>query len=229
MPADRASSRTMMNFMMIGLLGVDTAGGDRMFRMLPSFARLGRRGRLPPRDQRSSEYRELRRSDKRFDHLDEVEWGFHASWVRGVDASGGAVAATGVENLQLGAVIDEAQLHFVVAGFATVSFGGGHDLRSDAVMLVIGVDGDESDVRAGAAALDVDTGKQGAIVFPEQEISFEDEFPDAVGINALARDPWALRDEGAIDQARQGVGVFEVGGTDVERGHCSFIVDASLE
>src|SRR5579862_426075 len=230
---------------LIGVCGVRDAGGqgqqqngDELHDEWAPGSGYGRRGSNVPyvaelrsagqtrasarREQRSSEYRELRRSDKRFDHLDEVEWGFHASWVRGVDASGGAVAATGVENLQLGAVIDEAQLHFVVTGFATVSFGGGHDLRSDAVMLVIGVDGDESDVRAGAAALDVDTGKQGAIVFPEQEISFEDEFPDAVGINALARDPWALRDEGAIDQARQGVGVFEVGGTDVERGHCYF-------
>ena len=85
--------------------------------------------------------------------------------------------------------------------------------------LVIGIDGDESDVGAGAAALDVDAGAQVAVVLSQQEDTLENQFADAVGVDAFARHPRAFGNEGAIDQAREGVGVLEVGGADVERGH----------
>ena len=109
--------------------------------------------------------------------------------------------------LEFGAVIDEAEFQFVESSGAALGFGGGHQLGAQAFPLTSGFDRDQAKVGSLAARFDEDAGRERAVVFTEEKFSASPHLGDRVGVDAFAFDVGTFGDEGAIDQADDGVEV----------------------
>jgi hypothetical protein len=114
-----------------------------------------------------------------------------------------------VEALEFRAVVDEAELHFSEAGAAAMIFDSGHELCAESGLLARRVDGDETEMGALAARLDVRTGDELAVFFEEQEFPAAENFAKRIGVDALAFDVGAFGDKSGVDEPDEGGDVVE--------------------
>jgi hypothetical protein len=157
-------------------------------------------------------------SDQSFGHLNEVERDSYPMSAGGFFDAGGLEADVSIEVPKLGAVVDEAELHFPEAGGAAMIFYGGHEFCAESGLLAGRVDGDEAEMSTLAARLDKGTGDRFAVFFEEQEFSAVENFAKRVGVDALAFDVGTLGDKGGIDEADESGDVFGTREAE-DRGH----------